>query len=152
MITAISDPEEVRRAALDALRAADDPQAPDRYARMLAVLHDLHWRPLHADVAPGYLRWCEWPDCLRSYNIVDGPKPERDGVGWIAVRTGTRVLLCPDHADAGHRPQALEWAPGDTTVATSCECGERGEGLTPASTGRCTEWWRTHVRRAVTHG
>jgi DNA-binding CsgD family transcriptional regulator len=149
MITAVSDPEEVRAAALAGLRAADDPGTPDRYERMLAALHDLHWRPQHAEIAPGYMRWCEWPDCLRSYNVLTGPNRATDGEGWIYVRTGTHILLCPDHADTGHRPQRPEWTPGQTTINTSCQCGDRGDHLTPTSYERCIRWWRDHVRQAT---
>jgi hypothetical protein len=96
--------------------------------------------------APEYVRWCEWPDCLRSFNVLSGPKPETDGKGWIYVRTGMHVLLCPDHADTGHRPQHFEWKSGDTTIRTSCECGERSGDLEPTTNARCTEWWREHVQ------
>jgi hypothetical protein len=146
-----SPPEVVRQHALDVMMEAD--QKPDgsrfwRYDRMLQALHDAGWRPNHPDTDPGYLRWCEWPDCMRSFNILDGPNPARDGKGWIYVRTGMHVLLCPDHVARGHRPQRFEWQPGDTTIATSCECGSRGEGLTPTTNERCTTWWREHVRWA----
>jgi hypothetical protein len=92
-----------------------------------------------------YLRWCEWPDCLRSFNVLSGPKPATDGKGWIYVRTGMHVLLCPDHADTGHRPQHFEWESGDTTIRTSCECGALSGDLKPTSNARCTQWWREHV-------
>lgn len=141
-----SDPS--RSIALEAItRAAPGLTSIAPYERALSALHDLGWRPLGTEADPRYLRWCEWPDCLRSFNILDGPDPERDGKGWIYVRTGTHVLLCPDHANAGHRPQRFEWQPGDTTINTSCECGDRGERLKPTTNERCVQWWREHVRK-----
>lgn len=95
-----------------------------------------------------FLRWCEWPDCLRSFDVRTGPS-EADGKGWIYVRTGMHVLLCPDHANAGHRPQRFEWEPGDTTIRTSCECEARSGDLTPTNHATCMEWWRTHVLGAT---
>lgn len=144
-----ASPEEVRQCALDVMLDADQTSNGSRfyrYDRMLEALHDIGWRPLHNETLAAYLRWCEWPDCLRSFHILDGPKPERDGKGWIYVRTGTDVLLCPDHANAGHRPQRFEWQPGDKTIGTSCECGASVHGLTPTSNERCKTWWREHVR------
>lgn len=150
MLSPLSTPAQVRQAALDRLAAVDfvPDVDPARYERMLSALHDQEWRPLHTQVDSNWIRWCEWPDCLRSFNVLTGPDPKTDGAGWIYLRTGTHLLLCPDHANAGHRPQHFaDWKPGDTTINTSCECGERGYGLAPASTTVCVEWWRHHVRQ-----
>jgi len=121
----------------------------DRFELMLRALHDLGWRPLHTDADPRYLRWCDWPDCLRSFNIVDGPEPGRDGAGWKRQTRGARVLLCPDHASTGHWPGTFRWERGDTTIGMSCGCGESVSDLSPTTIEVCTSWWRGHVREAV---
>jgi hypothetical protein len=98
--------------------------------------------PAAERIDPRLLRWCEWPGCLRSFDATTGP----DMKGWVYVRTGAQILLCPDHVNAGHRPQHHTWMQGDTTISTSCECGEQSEPLTPVNTARCTTWWREHIR------
>lgn len=96
-----------------------------------------------------YLRWCEWPGCLHSFDVRTGPKAEIDGHPWVYVRTGSTILLCPDHQDAGHQPQRPDWRPGDTTIRTSCECGARSGDLEPTTHERCQQWWRQHVEQAT---
>lgn len=110
----------------------------------LVAMYDAGWRPGGLDADPRYLRWCEWPGCLRAFNAATGPD-EIDGRGWVHVRDGGHLLLCPDHAERGHRLQHFEWDLGDTVIATSCECGARGEGLSPTNIDRCRRWWREHV-------
>lgn len=100
-------------------------------------------RPERVD--PNYIRWCEWPSCLRSYSALNGPNPAIDGTPWIQVRG---ALLCPDHQGLGHRPGKFEWDLGSPTIAMSCECGERADDLKPATHDRCQTWWREHVARA----
>lgn len=41
------------------------------------------------------------------------------------------------------------WEPGDTTIRTACECGERSGELTPTNHATCMDWWRAHVLRAT---
>ncbi|QXV57424.1 hypothetical protein [Amycolatopsis sp. TNS106] len=93
---------------------------------------------------PNYFRHCDWPGCLRAYDVRTGPNPKVDGEPWILIRS-IRTLLCPTHHDTGHRPRHFEWKPGDTSIAMSCECGTRADGLTPTSQRRCMEWWSDHV-------
>lgn len=97
------------------------------------------------DVDPRYLRHCDWPGCFRAYNILTGPQREIDGHPWKQRTGGVRVILCPDHSQAGHLPGEFSWEPGQTTIGMSCECGETISGLTPTSTERCLTWWQAHL-------
>lgn len=96
-------------------------------------------------VDPEFLRFCDWPGCFRAYNILTGPDPEVDGSPWRRLSSGVRALFCPDHGDVGHMPQSFEWERGRTTLAMSCECGERVEDLSPTTTAACLSWWQAHV-------
>jgi addiction module HigA family antidote len=93
---------------------------------------------------PRYLRYCDWPGCGRAYNVLTGPTAEVDGLPWVMFRS-PGMLLCPGHEARGHRPGKFEWAPGMTTIAMSCECGARGEDLTPTNGYACITWWQQHV-------
>lgn len=103
-----------------------------------AALHSLK-------VNAAYIRWCEWPDCLRSFNVLNGPDREVDGDGWLHSNSGLRVLLCPDHSGLGHWPGTVEWESGWHHVNMSCGCGERVENLSPSNLGTARKWWAAHV-------
>jgi hypothetical protein len=93
-------------------------------------------------VDPNLLRWCEWPDCLRSFHAVHGPIA---ALGWVYVRgTGTPVLLCPSHSNVGHRPGHRDWKPGDTTLTATCECGAEQQ-VQPTNQAAVMRWWREHI-------
>lgn len=132
---------ETRQIIADELRACAAGLDPEQVAA--CIFMELTTRAAVGDAR--MLRWCEWPGCLRSFHAATGPDPAIDGKGWIRVRNGDSILLCPDHADAGHRPQRVEWEPGWGYVNTSCECGARGERVTPASLDGNNRWWREHV-------
>lgn len=97
-------------------------------------------------VSTELLRWCDWPGCLRSFNVLTGPKKEVDGEGWMHASQGLRALLCPDHVSLGHWPGPVEWEPGWKHVNVSCECGERGEALFPSNHNAARTWWHTHIK------
>jgi hypothetical protein len=88
---------------------------------------------------PGLLRWCGWPGCLASYNAVTGPTDR----GWIRP-TSPDTLLCPDHANRGHRPGYDRQRSTEGHVVGRCSCGA-SQQVTPANLGGVSEWWVTHV-------
>lgn len=93
---------------------------------------------------PDLLRWCGWPDCLRSYNAATGPV---DQPGWIRVRDrsiGAGLLLCPNHAATEHLPRGEPCGHGDWAKAL-CDCG-RSARVTPGTGATILEWWADHVR------
>lgn len=135
---------ETRKLIADTLGHFNVPN-PDQAAA--SVFMELTTRALVADAR--VLRWCEWPDCFRSYHAMTGPDPVIDGKGWVRVRGGGDVLLCPDHANTGHRPQRPQWEPGWDYQHASCECGARGERVRPANLEATNGWWRDHVRDAA---
>lgn len=142
----LADPEQ--ESELERLRAEQDARINryiESYQELAAERDQLQARVDEMRPDSRYLRYCDWPDCLRAYDVRTGPKPEVDGHPWIHVRAA-HALLCPSHQDAGHRPQRFAWKPGDTTISTSCECGERSGDLSPTTTERCYEWWADHVR------
>lgn len=126
----------------------DDPgryvDAHRPHARAAIRAYERHRQDVFDDPAgPAMLRWCEWPGCLNSYNILTGPPP---GPGsWVYVRTGAQVLLCPAHQDAGHRPQRPLWTAGAETMDVACQCGEHRTGHRPVSQRSMLDWWHHHV-------
>lgn len=85
-----------------------------------------------------YERFCDWPGCDAVYHVVNGAK---DGKPWKRNR---RVLLCPDHAAAGHWPDLTHPLPAK--LAAKCSCGEvLGSGESPATLHVLTGWWQQHV-------
>lgn len=140
------------RAAAKAIYMVDTyPVTQEAFELRPAHVHDIYETFGRAaleslKIHASYLRWCDWPGCLRSFNVLNGPRKEVEGEGWINGRFGLRALLCPDHSQQGHFPGPVEWEPGWKHVNVSCECGERGEALFPSNHDAARKWWHAHVK------
>jgi hypothetical protein len=81
---------------------------------------------------------CVWPDCVSTYPITTGPATP----GWQTTGPdGLRAVLCPFHADLGHRPRRV---PERTVLRAACTCGWPG-ALVLTSPGAVAAW-SEHVR------